>query len=233
MANCTDLAVLKIEARRELPVAKLGDSDRLRVGEWVLAIGNPFGLEQTVTAGIVSAKGRVIGAGPYDDFIQTDAAINPGNSGGSLFNTRGEVVGINSAIFSQSGGSIGIGFAIPINLARELLPQLKAKGRVTRGWLGIGIASVTPELARKLGRSRPAGALVAEIVPNGPAARAGLRPGDVILAFQGAPVRRADELPRLTAKAPVGSEVDLPLLRDGKEVPVKVRLGELPERPRG
>ncbi len=229
----TDLAVLKIQARGELPVARLGDSDRLRVGEWVLAIGNPFGLEQTVTAGIVSAKGRVIGAGPYDDFIQTDAAINPGNSGGPLFNTRGEVVGINSAIFSQSGGSIGIGFAIPINLARDLLPQLKAKGRVTRGWLGIGIAPLTPELAPKLGRSGPGGAVVAEVVPNGPAARAGLRPGDLILAFQGTPIRRADELPRLTAKAPVGSEVDLTLWRDGTEVPVKVRLGELPERPRG
>ena len=226
----TDLALLKIQGRREFPVARLGDSDRLRVGEWVLAIGNPFGLQQTVTAGIVSAKGRVIGAGPYDDFIQTDAAINPGNSGGPLFNARGEVVGINSAIFSETGGSIGIGFAIPINLAKALVPQLKAKGRVSRGWLGVAIAPVPPELAQKLGRP---GAMVAEVVPNGPAARAGLRPGDLIVAFQGQAIRRADELPRLTAKAAVGSEVELTLLRDGRELAVKVRLGELPERPQG
>jgi len=224
----TDLALLKIQGRREFPVARLGDSDRLRVGDWVLAIGNPFGLEQTVTAGIVSAKGRVIGAGPYDDFIQTDAAINPGNSGGPLFDTRGEVVGINSAIFSQTGGSVGIGFAIPINLAKELIPQLKAKGRVSRGWLGVAIAPLTPELAQKLGRP---GALVTDVVPSGPAAGAGVRAGDLIVAFQGQPIRRAGELPWLTAKTAVGSEVELMLLRDGKEQAVKVRLGELPEGP--
>jgi len=224
----TDLALLKIQGPREFPVARLGDSEGLRVGEWVLAIGNPFGLEQTVTAGIVSAKGRVIGAGPYDDFIQTDAAINPGNSGGPLFNARGEVVGINSAIFSQSGGSIGIGFAIPINLAKELIPQLKAKGRVSRGWLGVAIAPLTPELAQKLGRP---GALVTDVVPSGPAAGAGVRAGDLIVAFQGQPIRRAGELPWLTAKTAVGSEVELMLLRDGKEQAVKVRLGELPEGP--
>ncbi len=225
----TDLALLKIQGRREFRVAKLGDSDRLRVGDWVLAIGNPFGLEQTVTAGIVSAKGRVIGAGPYDDFIQTDAAINPGNSGGPLFNARGEVVGINSAIFSQSGGSIGIGFAIPINLAKALVPQLKAKGRVSRGWLGVAIAPVPPELAQKLGHP---GALVAEVVPGGPAAQVGIRAGDLIVAFRGQPLRRPDELPRLTAKAAVGSEIDLTLLRDGREVALTVTLGELPEGPR-
>ncbi|MBI4010764.1 MAG: PDZ domain-containing protein, partial [Candidatus Rokubacteria bacterium] len=157
------------------------------------------------------------------------AAINPGNSGGPLFNARGEVVGINSAIFSQSGGSIGIGFAIPINLAKALVPQLKAKGRVSRGWLGVAIAPVPPELAQKLGRP---GALVAEVVPGGPAARAGIRAGDLIVAFRGQPLRRPDELPRLTAKAAVGSEVDLTLLRDGREVALKVTLGELPERPR-
>ncbi|MBI2469414.1 MAG: PDZ domain-containing protein [Candidatus Rokubacteria bacterium] len=172
----------------------------------------------------------MIGAGPYDDFIQTDAAINPGNSGGPLFNTQGDVVGINSAIFSQTGGSVGIGFAIPINLAKELIPQLKAKGRVTRAWLGVGIAPVTPELAKRLGRPARDGALIAEVVPNGPAARAGIRPGDLIVAFQGKPIRRADELPRLTAKAAVGSDVQLTLLRNGKEQAVKVRLGELPER---
>jgi serine protease Do len=225
----TDLALLKIQGRRQLSAVTLGDSDRLRVGDWVLAIGNPFGLEQTVTAGIVSAKGRVIGAGPYDDFIQTDAPINPGNSGGPLFNTQGEVVGITSAIFSQTGGSVGIGFAIPINLAKELVPQLKTKGRVTRAWLGVGIGPVSPELAQRLGRTGREGALIAEVVPNGPAARAGIRPGDVIVALQGQPIRRADELPRLTAKAPVGSEAELRLFRDGKELAVKVRLGELPE----
>ena len=229
----TDLALLRIQGRRSFPAVRLGDSDRLRVGDWVLAIGNPFGLEQTVTAGIVSAKGRVIGAGPYDDFIQTDAPINPGNSGGPLFNTQGEVVGINSAIFSQTGGSVGIGFAIPINLAKELLPQLKAKGRVTRAWLGVGIAPVSPELAKKLGRAGRDGAVIAEVVPNGPAARAGIRAGDVVVALQGQPIRRADELPRLTAKTPVGSDVDLRVFRDGKELSVKVRLGELPERPQG
>jgi serine protease Do len=227
----TDLALLRIQGRRPLPTVKLGDSDSLRVGDWVLAIGNPFGLEQTVTAGIVSAKGRVIGAGPYDDFIQTDAPINPGNSGGPLFNTQGEVVGINSAIFSQTGGSVGIGFAIPINLAKELLPELKAKGRVTRAWLGVGIAPVSPELAKKLGRPGQDGALIAGVVPNGPAARAGIRAGDVVVAFQDRAVRRPDELPRLTAKAPVGTDVELRLFRDGKELAVKVRLGELPERP--
>jgi serine protease Do len=226
----TDLALLRIPDGRPLPTVKLGDSDRLRVGDWVLAIGNPFGLEQTVTAGIVSAKGRVIGAGPYDDFIQTDAPINPGNSGGPLFNTQGEVVGINSAIFSQSGGSVGIGFAIPINLAKELVPQLKAKGRITRAWLGVGIAPVTPELAQKLGRAGRDGALIAEVVSNGPAARAGIRPGDVIVALQGRPIRRGDELPRATARAPVGSDVELRVFRDGKELTVTVPLGELPER---
>ena len=227
----TDLALLRLRDRGGFPTATLGDSDALRVGEWVVAIGNPFGLEQTVTAGIVSAKGRVIGAGPYDDFIQTDAAINPGNSGGPLLNTRGEIIGINSAIFSETGGSVGIGFAIPINLAKELIPQLKAKGRVSRGWLGVAIAPVTPDLAKRLGRPARDGALVAEVVPNGPAARSGVRAGDVIVAFQGKPIRRADELPRVTARAPVGSVVELKLLRGGEERAVKVKLGELPEPP--
>jgi len=225
----TDLALLKVNARRRLPAARLGDSDALRVGDWVLAIGSPFGLEQTVTAGIVSAKGRVIGAGPYDDFIQTDAAVNPGNSGGPLANTRGEVVGINSAIFSESGGSVGIGFAIPINLAKELVPQLKARGRVARGWLGVAIAPVSAELATKLGRGRE-GALVTEIVPAGPAARSGVRAGDLIVAFGGTAVRRAGDLPRLTARATEGSEVELTLVRDGREQTVKVKLGGLSGR---
>jgi len=228
----TDLALLKIQGRGKFTAVRLGDSDALRVGDWVVAIGNPFGLEHTVTAGIVSAKGRVIGAGPYDDFIQTDAAINPGNSGGPLFNTRGEVVGINSAIFSQTGGSVGIGFAIPVNLAKELLPQLKSKGRVVRGWLGIAIAPVTPEMAKKLGAPDRRGALVAELVPGGPAAAAGVRAGDVIVAFQDKPIRRVDDLPRVAARTPVGTEVELKLLRAGKEIAVTVRLAELPEQPR-
>ena len=227
----TDLALLKIQVSRKLPAARLGDSERLRVGDWVLAVGNPFGLEQTVTAGIVSAKGRVLGGSPYEDFIQTDAAINLGNSGGPLFNTRGEVVGINTTILSQTGGSVGIGFAVPINLAKELIPQLKAKGRVSRGWLGVDIAPVPAELAAKLGRSARYGALVTEIIPDGPAARSGLRAGDVIVAFQGKPIRRAYELPRLSAKASVGSEVEVKILRDSGELTVKVKLGELPEPP--
>jgi serine protease Do len=225
----TDLALLKINASRRLPAAKLGDSDALRVGDRVLAIGSPFGLEQTVTAGIVSAKGRMIGAGPYDDFIQTDAAINPGNSGGPLVNTGGEVIGINSVILSESGGSVGIGFALPINLAKELIPQLKAKGRIARGWLGIGIAPVSAELAKKLGRIRE-GAVVTEIVPKGPAARAGLRVDDVIVTFGGTAIRRAGDVPRLTARAAVGSDVELSVLRLGREQKVTVKLGQLPER---
>jgi serine protease Do len=228
----TDLALLRLRERGEFPAATLGDSDVLRVGEWVVAIGNPFGLEQTVTAGIVSAKGRVIGAGPYDDFIQTDASINPGNSGGPLFNTQGEVVGITTAIFSQSGGSVGIGFAIPINLAREVVEQLKARGRVVRGWLGAGIAPVTPELARKLGLKGGEGALIAEVVPNGPAGRGGVRVGDVVLALDGQRIRRADELPRLIAKARPGAQADLQINREGKAQSTRVTLGELPEPPR-
>ncbi len=227
----TDLALLKINARGPFPAARLGDSQALRVGDWVLAIGSPFGLEQTVTAGIVSAKGRVIGAGPYDDFIQTDAAINPGNSGGPLLNARGEVVGVNSAIFSQNGGSVGIGFAIPIDLAKELLPQLKARGRVSRGWLGVGIAPVTPEIAKRLGRTSREGAVVTELIRGGPAARAGMRSGDLIVAFQGTQVRRAGDLPRLVARASAGSAAELWLVRDGREQTLTVTLAELPERP--
>jgi serine protease Do len=224
----TDLALLKINARRRLPAATLGDSDALRVGDRVLAIGSPFGLEQTVTAGIVSAKGRVID-GPYDDFIQTDAAVNPGNSGGPLVNTGGEVIGINSANLSESGGSVGIGFAIPINLAKELIPQLRAKGRIARGWLGVAIAPVSAELAKKLGRVRE-GAVVTELVAKGPAARAGLRVDDVIVTFGRTAIRRAGDLPRLTARAAAGSDVELTVFRGGREQKVTVKLGLLPDR---
>src|SRR5581483_2875381 len=165
----TDIAIIKIDAKADLPVAQLGDSDKLEVGEWVVAIGNPFGLESTVTSGIVSAKGRHIGAGPYDNFIQTDASINPGNSGGPLINLRGEVVGINTAIFSQSGGNIGIGFATPINSAKDIIPELKSKGKVTRGWLGVSIQNVTPDIASSLGLEKSRGALVADVLKEGPA----------------------------------------------------------------
>jgi len=182
-----------------------------------------------VPAGIVSARNRDIQSGPYDNYIQTDASINPGNSGGPLLNTRGEVIGINSAIFSESGGSVGIGFAIPINLAKELMPQLESRGRVSRGWLGVAVAPVTTEAAGMLGRSNRDGAMVAEVVGDGPAARAGVRVGDVIVAFKGQPIRRADDLPRLTARAPVGTEVELQLVRSWKEMLARVKLGELPE----
>src|SRR5919106_4083836 len=181
----TDIAVIKIEAKTKLTPANFGDSDGLEVGEWVMAIGNPFGLDSTVTSGIVSAKGRHIGQGPYDNFIQTDASINPGNSGGPLINLRGEVVGINTAIFSRTGGNLGIGFAIPINLAKELLPQLKSKGKVTRGWLGVVIQRVTPEIAEGLGMEKTRGALVATVIEGSPADRAGVKTGDVIIEYNG------------------------------------------------
>ncbi len=220
----TDLAVLKIDASEPLPIATLGDSDALKVGEWVIAIGNPFGLSHTVTAGIVSAKGRVIGAGPYDDFIQTDASINPGNSGGPLFNIKGEVVGINTAIipFGQ-----GIGFAIPINTAKPLIPQLEAHGEVTRGYLGVSIQSITPELARTLKLDKTTGALVGDVVSGSPAEKAGIRRGDVIIAFNNEPVEGARDLPRMVAKAPVGEDVTVTVLRDGVERRLPVTVGKL------
>ena len=223
----TDIAVLHIEGATGLAAATLGDSDGLRVGEWVLAIGNPFGLDHTVTSGIVSAKGRYIGAGNYDDYIQTDAAINPGNSGGPLLNLRGEVVGINSAIFSRTGGNIGIGFAIPINLARELVPQLKEKGRVTRGWLGVLIQKVTPEIAESLGLEEARGALVADVVEDGPAAAAGVKVGDVIVEFDGRQVGESNELPMMVARMPLGKEVKLKVLRDKQATEISVTIAEL------
>ena len=224
----TDLALLKIEVTG-LPTIPMGDSEALQVGEPVMAIGNPFGLEQTVTTGIVSGTGRVIGGGPYDDFIQTDASINPGNSGGPLINARGQAVGINAAIFSQTGGSIGIGFAIPVNLAKPVLTQLADGGRVVRGWLGVSIQPVTPELAKSLKLSETAGALVSGVTEGSPAAKAGLKPGDVILEFNGERVARADRLPNAVATTAVGREVPLAVVRDGNAMRLTVKVGEQAE----
>ena len=210
----TDLAVLKVETKEKLPVATLGDSEALRVGDWVIAIGNPFGFTHTVTAGIVSAKDRVIGAGPYDDFIQTDASINPGNSGGPLFNTRGEVVGINTAIVPQGQG---IGFAIAVNTAKPLIPQLVSKGEVTRGYLGVNIQSITPELTRALALEDRQGALVTDVMPGTPAEKAGLKRGDVIVAFNGKEVNSSRDLPPMVAHMPVGQEATITVLRQGKQ----------------
>jgi len=198
----TDIAIIKINTKANLPTANFGDSDKLEVGEWVVAIGNPFGLDSTVTSGIVSAKGRHIGQGPYDNFIQTDASINPGNSGGPLINLRGEVIGINTAIFSRTGGNMGIGFAIPVNLAKELLPQLKGKGKVTRGYLGVLIQKVTPEIAESLGMERGYGALVANVSKDGPAEKAGIKVGDVIVEFDGKEVKDSGDLPIIVAREP-------------------------------
>jgi len=223
----TDIAVIKIDAGRELPAVSLGDSDRLEVGEWVVAIGNPFGLDHTVTSGIVSAKGRQIGAGPYDNFIQTDASINPGNSGGPLINLRGEVVGINTAIFSQTGGNIGIGFAIPTNSVKDLLPQLKDKGRVVRGYLGTTVQKITPEIANSLGIKESGGALVADVVRGSPAEKAGIKTGDVIIEFDRKEIKDSSDLPPVVARVAPGTTVQLKVLREGKQVSLPITVGEL------
>jgi serine protease Do len=225
----TDIAVIKIDDAKDLTTVTMGNSDELRVGEWVMAIGNPFGLEHTVTAGIVSAKGRFIGQGSYDNFIQTDAAINPGNSGGPLINLKGEVVGINTAIFSRSGGNIGIGFAIPVNVAKDLLPELEEKGRVTRGWLGVMIQRVTPDIAESLGLPAPKGALVADVMKDGPAQDAGVKVGDVIVEFDGHAIKESTELPMLVARTPVGKTITLKVIRDKGTRSFSVKIGELKE----
>lgn len=219
-----DLAVLKIAAKGALPFAELGDSDAIQVGEWVMAIGNPFGLNQTVTAGIVSAMGRVIGSGPYDDFIQTDASINMGNSGGPLFNADGKVIGINTAIIQ---GGQGIGFAIPINMAKGVLPQLEEKGKVTRGWLGVAIQPVTPELALSFGVEGEKGALIADVTKDSPADKAGLKSGDIILEFDRKQIQEMNNLPRLVAATPVGKKVKLNILRNGKPETVTATIEQL------
>jgi serine protease Do len=224
----TDLALVRITAGKGvLPKpAVLGDSDAIRVGDWVIAVGNPFGLSTTVTSGIISAKGRVIGAGPYDDFLQTDAAINPGNSGGPLFNMQGQVVGINTAIVAQGQG---IGFAIPINIAKSILGQLKT-GKVIRGWLGIMIQNITPELAKSFGITATKGVLVADVVQEGPAAKADLQRGDIIQSLEGKAVENSGELSRKIAALKPGTEVSLGVIRNGKPLTLKVTLGTLPAK---
>jgi serine protease Do len=222
----TDLALLKIEPKHKLSAVALGDSDKLEIGDWVVAVGNPFGLGHTVTAGICSAKGRTLGLGAYDDFIQTDAAINPGNSGGPLFNLQGQVVGVNTAIIA---GGQGIGFAIPINLAKNVIVQLKSTGKVVRGWLGVLVQQITPEIAEGLGLSEPKGALVSDVTPGSPAEKAGIKRQDIITQFNGQEIKDMQELPRLVAATSPGTEVQLKLLRNGKEQTVRLKLAELPE----
>ncbi len=227
----TDLALIKIKNLSEkLPVSNLGDSDKLEVGEWVIAIGNPFGLQETVTTGIVSAKWRKIGQGPYEDFIQTDASINPGNSGGPLFNMKGEVVGVNTMIYSPSGGNVGIGFAIPINLAKNVVSQLKDKGRVVRGWLGVIVQTVTPELAQSFDLKSNDGALIADVEPGGPAEEAGIISGDIIITYDGKKVKEMSDLPLMVAQTQVGKKVKVAVLRNGKKIVKTVTIGELKEK---
>lgn len=221
-----DVALIKIDAKKELISVPLGNSDKLRDGEAVIAIGNPFGLAETVTSGIVSAKGRAIGAGPYDDFIQTDASINPGNSGGPLMNFHGEVVGINTAIVATGQG---IGFAVPINMAKDVLLQLKEKGKVTRGWLGVSIQEVTPELAKSFGLPGEKGALVSDVVPGGPAESAGFSRGDVILEINGRAVKDYHELPRTVASMAPGEKATFKVLREGREITITATVGEMKE----
>ena len=221
----TDLALIKItDPAGNLPILVLGDSEKMRVGDWVLAIGNPFGLEHTVTQGIISATGRVIGSGPYDDFLQTDAPINPGNSGGPLVNLRGEVVGINTAIFS---GGQGLGFAIPSAMAKSVTTQLRERGKVVRGYIGVTIQSVTPELAKSFGLKEARGALVGEVVKGGPAEKGGVRVGDVIVAFDGRKVKSSEDLPRLVAETPVGKSVEVSVFREAKEHHLSLKVEEL------
>jgi serine protease Do len=222
----TDVALIRAKEERDYVPLPLGDSDGLLPGDWVIAIGNPFGLDHTVTVGIVSATGRDIGQGPYDDFIQTDAAINPGNSGGPLLNLAGEVIGINSAINPRANT---IGFAVPINMAKEILPQLEDHGRMVRGWLGVGVQPVTPELADALDLETQVGALVSQVTPGSPADDAGLERGDVIVRFGDRPVQRMRELPRAVAATPPGKKVELEVVRDGKHETKTVKIAELEE----
>jgi serine protease Do len=219
----TDLALIKIKPQSDLPIVKFGDSDRLRVGDWVVAIGNPFGLERTITSGIVSAKGRVIGAGPYDNFIQTDASINPGNSGGPLFNLSGEVVGVNTAIVARGQG---IGFAIPVNTAKSIIEDLKIRGKVTRGWLGVSVQDVTEDIAQNLSLKESKGALVGDVVPGDPADRAGIRAGDILYEMDGKKIEDSHDLLRHVASLPIGKEIAVKAFRDGEFKSFKVMISE-------
>ncbi|MGQ3686009.1 MAG: S1C family serine protease [Candidatus Loosdrechtia sp.] len=220
----TDIALIKISSLlRSFPALPIGDSDAMRVGDWVLAVGNPFGLEHTVTKGIISATGRVIGAGPYDSFLQTDAPINPGNSGGPLINLKGEAIGINTAIVAAGQG---IGFAIPINMAGSIVNQLKERGRVARGWIGVSIQTVTPEIAEYFELKETKGILIGDVVPGGPADKAGIRRGDIIVRFDGKEIKDISDLPRIVAETPVGNMVDVVLLRGGEEIRKRVKVEE-------
>ncbi|MGF1627118.1 MAG: DegQ family serine endoprotease [Alphaproteobacteria bacterium] len=225
----TDLALLKVESPTPLPFAPWGDSDGSRVGDWIIAIGNPFGLGGSVSAGIISAQARDLDSGPYDEYIQTDAAINRGNSGGPMFNLDGEVIGVNTAIISPTGGSVGIGFAIPASIARAVVAQLQEHGRTRRGWLGVRIQHVTPEIAESLDLDRARGALIASTTADGPAAAAGIEAGDVVLSFNGRPVRESRRLPRIVADTAIGAEVPVVVWRHGQEVELMVVVGELDE----
>ena len=223
----TDLSVLKVEPKAPLKAVKFGDSRPMRIGDWVMAVGNPFGLGGSLTVGVVSARGRNINAGPYDNFLQTDAAINKGNSGGPLFNMKGEVIGINTAIISPSGGSIGIGFAVPTELAQNIVQQLIEFGETRRGWLGVRVQPVTDDIASSLGMDSAKGALISGVVKGGPVENGPIQPGDVVLTFDGKPIHEMRDLPRVVAESPVGKDVDVVVLRDGKEQTVKVKLGQL------
>ena len=225
----TDLAVLKVKSDVPLKAVKFGNSDKSRVGDWIVAIGNPFGLGGTVTAGIISARGRDINSGPYDDFLQTDASINRGNSGGPMFNIDGEVIGVNTAIYSPSGGSVGIGFAIPSTTVAPIIRQLQINGQVKRGWLGVHIQQVTDEIAESLGLEKSEGALVASVIEDGPAAKSKIKAGDVILQFNEKPVREMRMLPKIVADTEVEKAVDVIVWRGGKRVTLKVKVGELEE----
>jgi len=221
----TDLALIKVSSSvKDLPALTLGNSDTMQVGDWVLAVGNPFGLEHTVTQGIISASGRVIGSGPYDNFLQTDAPINPGNSGGPLVNMKGEVIGINAAIVAAGQG---IGFAIPSNTAKAVIVQLREKGKVVRGWIGVSIQAVTPDLASAFGLKEPTGALVADVIAGGPAEKGGIKQGDIITHFDGKKVKSSSDIPWLVAETPVGKIVEVSVLRQGKEVDLKVKVEEM------
>jgi serine protease Do len=228
----TDIALLKIDTNQNLPFVTWGNSDDAKVGDWVVAVGNPFGLGGSVTAGIISAIGRNINEGPYDDFLQIDAPINRGNSGGPTFNLHAQVLGINTAIYSPSGGSVGIGFAVPSNIAKQVVAQLKEHGHVTWGWLGVSIQGVTPAIAKSLGLNTeyPMGALVASVIPDSPAAKAGIKPGDVITAADGREIKTVNDLPRLVAATPVGTKLQLTIVRSGKRETVEATIGEMPQK---